>query len=59
MNRTKRTFICSVLFLDIAAYFQAAANDQIMGKQRLNDLLAEVLFVDVTLAGPIHEEVFV
>jgi len=40
-ERANRTFICSVLFLDIAEYSKKAVSEQIQLKDRFNALIAE------------------
>ena len=40
-ERANRTFICSVLFLDIAAYSKKPVSEQIKLKDRFNTLIAE------------------
>ena len=40
-ERANRTFICSVLFLDIAAYSKKPVSEQIQVKDRFNALIAE------------------
>ena len=42
-HRTNRTFICSVLFVDIVAYSTKPVEDQIQLKERFNALLAETI----------------
>ncbi len=42
-HRTNRTFICSVLFVDIVAYSTKPVEDQIRLKERFNALLAETI----------------
>ncbi len=42
-HRTNRTFICSVLFVDIVAYSTKPVDDQILLKERFNALLAETI----------------
>jgi len=41
--RGNRTFICSVVFIDIVEYTRKAVTEQIQVKERLNALLAEAL----------------
>jgi class 3 adenylate cyclase len=41
--RGNRTFICSVVFIDIVEYTKKAVTEQIQVKERLNALLAEAL----------------
>jgi len=41
--RGNRTFICSVVFIDIVEYTKKAVTEQIQVKERLNSLLAEAL----------------
>jgi hypothetical protein len=43
MNRTNRTFICSVVFLDIVEYSTRSVEDQIKLKQQLNEIMAEAV----------------
>ena len=43
MNRTNRTFICSVVFLDIVQYSTRSVEDQIKIKQQLNEIMAEAV----------------
>src|ERR1700682_1431599 len=40
-ERANRTFICSVLFLDIAEYSKKPVSEQIQLKDRFNSLIAE------------------
>src|ERR1700686_52888 len=40
-ERANRTFICSVLFLDIAEYSKKPVSEQIQLKDRFNALIAE------------------
>ena len=40
---TNRTFICSIVFLDIVGYSKKAVTEQIQLKERLNNLLTEAL----------------
>ncbi len=42
-QRANRTFICSVLFLDIVKYSQKSVEDQIGLKARFNALLSEII----------------
>jgi class 3 adenylate cyclase len=42
-HRTNRTFICSVLFVDIVAYSTKPVEDQILLKERFNAFLAETI----------------
>jgi class 3 adenylate cyclase len=42
-QRTNRTFICSVLFLDIVEYSQKSVEEQISLKKRFNALLSETI----------------
>jgi class 3 adenylate cyclase len=42
-HTTNRTFICSVVFLDIVAYSQQPVNEQITLKNRFNTILAEAI----------------
>lgn len=42
-QRTNRTFICSVLFLDIVEYSKKPVEEQIEMKERFNDLLSEII----------------
>jgi class 3 adenylate cyclase len=42
-QRTNRTFICSVLFLDIVEYSKKSVEEQISLKQRFNALLSEII----------------
>lgn len=42
-ERANRTFICSVLFLDIAEYSKKPVSDQIRLKDRFNALIAEAI----------------
>jgi hypothetical protein len=41
LDRTNRTFICSVLFLDIVEYSRKPVSEQILLKERFNALIAE------------------
>jgi hypothetical protein len=41
--RPNRTFICSVVFIDIAEYTKKSVNEQIRIKERFNALLTEVI----------------
>ncbi len=41
--RTNRTFICSVVFLDIVEYSKKPVDEQMRLKERFNDILAESL----------------
>ena len=41
--RPNRTFICSVVFLDIVEYSKKSVEDQILLKERFNTLIAETL----------------
>src|SRR5512134_3631909 len=40
---SNRTFICSVVFLDIVGYSKKPVSEQIQHKERLNSLLTEAL----------------
>jgi class 3 adenylate cyclase len=42
-QRTNRTFICSVLFLDIVEYSKKSVEEQISLKERFNALLSEII----------------
>lgn len=42
-QRTNRTFICSVLFIDIVSYSTQPVEDQIRTKERFNALLSETI----------------
>ena len=42
-QRTNRTFICSVLFLDIVEYSMRSVEEQIALKERFNTLLSEII----------------
>jgi hypothetical protein len=42
-HTTNRTFICSVVFLDIVGYSQKLVDEQILLKSRFNDILAEAI----------------
>jgi class 3 adenylate cyclase len=42
-QRTNRTFICSVLFLDIVEYSNKSVEEQISLKERFNALLSEII----------------
>jgi class 3 adenylate cyclase len=42
-QRTNRTFICSVLFLDIVEYSKKSVEEQISLKERFNTLLSEII----------------
>ena len=42
-HTTNRTFICSVIFLDIVEYSQKAVDEQIQLKNRLNEILTEAI----------------
>ena len=42
-QRTNRTFICSVLYLDIAEYSKKSVEEQIAVKGRFNALLSEII----------------
>jgi hypothetical protein len=41
LDRTNRTFICSVLFLDIIEYSRKPVSEQILLKERFNELIAD------------------
>ena len=41
LDRTNRTFICSVLFLDIIEYSRKPVSEQILLKERFNALIAD------------------
>ncbi len=41
LDRTNRTFICSVLFLDIVEYSRKPVSEQILLKERFNSLIAD------------------
>lgn len=41
LDRTNRTFICSVLFLDIVEYSRKPVSEQILLKERFNALIAD------------------
>jgi class 3 adenylate cyclase len=42
-QRTNRTFICSVLFMDIVEYSKKSVEEQITSKERFNTLLSEII----------------
>ena len=42
-QRTNRTFICSVLYMDIVEYSKTSVEEQISLKERFNTLLSEIL----------------
>ena len=41
--RPNRTFICSVVFIDIVEYSMKSVNEQIQGKERFNAILSEAI----------------
>ncbi|MEO8039723.1 MAG: PEGA domain-containing protein [Betaproteobacteria bacterium] len=43
LDRTNRTFICSVLFLDIVEYSRKPVSEQILLKERFNALIADAI----------------
>ncbi|MBX3666514.1 MAG: hypothetical protein KF834_12585, partial [Burkholderiales bacterium] len=43
MSNGNRTFICSVVFIDIAGYSKKSVAEQLQIKERLNALLAQAL----------------
>ncbi len=51
-ERANRTFICSVLFLDIAEYSKKPVSEQIQLKDRFNALIAESSFSIPATAWP-------